>query len=94
MEFRRLPFLPIILFIILLFMQYRLWFDAGGLRQIWQMKKQLAVARSENEQIKQGNQALMLQIHQLHQNQDAIESRARHELGMVKKGETFYQLVE
>lgn len=85
---------PILLVILLLFLQYRLWFDSGGILDMLRLKKRLAQEVQKNEQLKQRNDSLMRQVIYLQKNQDAIESRARQELGMIKKGETFYQTVE
>jgi cell division protein FtsB len=94
MTFRHIKILPILLIALILFIQYRLWFDHGGIVAMQQLKKQLASQSTENEQLKQRNDNLVLQVQNLQSNQDAIESRARQELGMIKKGETFYQLVD
>ncbi len=94
MTFRHIKIMPILLIALIIFIQYRLWFDAGGILAMQQLKKQLTLQTTENEQLKQRNDNLVLQIQNLQSNQDAIESRARQELGMIKKGETFYQLVD
>jgi len=48
----------------------------------------------ENEELKKRNALLLFQIKRLRNSKDATEARARNELGMVKKGETFYQVVK
>jgi len=53
------------------------------------LKKELAVQTETNETLNKRNELLLQQIKALHNNQDAVESRARHDLGMIKKGETF-----
>lgn len=94
MKFPRFALLPILLLGgILIFLQYRLWFESGGFIEMLQLKKQLAVEQLQNEKLKKRNQQVLLQVQQLQKNQDAVELRARQELGMVKKGETFYQVV-
>ena len=90
----RLNLLAVILVVGLLFLQYRLWFEAGGIRDMVQLKKHLTRQAAENEKLKKRNEALLFQIHRLQHSEDASESRARNELGMVKKGETFYQIVK
>jgi len=82
-----------VLVFILLFLQYRLWFEQGGIRDLLHLKKELARQTAENDNIKKHNQALLLQIQRAQHSRDAAELRARNELGMVKKGETFYQVV-
>lgn len=83
----------VILFASIVFLQYRLWFEVGGVRDMLTMKKQLAAQGQENDKLKQRNEELVFQIKRLQDSQDATESRARNELGMIKKGETFYQIV-
>lgn len=91
---RRLKPLPIMLVLILAVLQYRLWFQSGGIKDMMHLKKQLAVETQQNELLKKRNQALIKQVEYLQKNNSAIESRARRELGMVKKGETFYQVIK
>lgn len=93
MEFRKLNFIPFILIILLIFLQYRLWFEAGGLLDMFRLKNTVKTEQYANEQLKARNQALVQQIQQLQKNQDAVESRARQELGMIKQDEVFYQVV-
>jgi cell division protein FtsB len=94
MKFPRFNLLPVLLLGILVFLQYRLWFESGGIIEMMQLKKQLAAEQLQNEQFKKRNQLILLQLQHLQKNQDAIEQRARQELGMIKKGETFYQVVK
>jgi cell division protein FtsB len=86
--------LSIMLVLLLIFLQYRLWFESGGIADMMRLKKKLAVEAQQNEQLKKRNQALLQQVQYLQKNNDAVESRARRELGMVKKGETFYQVID
>ncbi len=78
----------------LVFLQYRLWFESGGLRDMAKLKKMLAAQAVENDMLKKRNDELLFQIERIHNSQDAAESRARSELGMVKQGEIFYQVVK
>lgn len=94
MTFRQIKIVPILLIVLIILIQYRLWFDAGGILAMQRLKKQLALQTAQNNQLKQRNDDLVNQVQHLQTNQDAIESRARQELGMIKKGETFYQLVQ
>ncbi len=90
----RLQFLVIVLAAALIFLQYRLWFEPGGIHDMMQLKKMLAVQAAENENLKKRNEELLFQVERLQSSQDATEARARNELGMIKKGETFYQIVK
>lgn len=80
-----------IIFIVIL--QYELWFKPGGVSDLIHLKRQVAVLADQNMALKQRNQALSAQITDLKDNNEAIEARARNELGMVKQGESFYQIV-
>ena len=82
------------LFILLIFLQYRFWFESGGVRDVLHLKNKLVLQIKENGKLKKQNDALLSQVDQLKNNQDATEFRARSELGMIKKGETFYQIVK
>lgn len=79
---------------VVLFLQYRLWFEQGGLRDMWQLKRSLKEQAVETDKLKQRNDELQFQIERLQSSKDGTEARARNELGMVKKGETFYQIVK
>lgn len=76
------------------FFQYRLWFESGGVRDMLALRQSLAKQASQTLLMKQNNDDLVLQVKQLRQGENATESRARSELGMIKKGETFYQYVK
>jgi cell division protein FtsB len=84
---------PILLVLFLIFLQYRLWFDADGIIDMLHIKKQLEYQLHENAELKKRNDDLLTQVRSLQTSNDAIEGRARQELGMIKKGETFYQVV-
>jgi cell division protein FtsB len=83
-----------LLLFILVFFQYRLWWEAGGLKDFFVLRKNLAAEQAENIKLKQRNDELLFQVERLRHSQEAIEARARNELGMIKKGETFYQIVK
>lgn len=78
----------------LIFLQYRLWFDKGGIRDMVRLRKSLAVQRVELAKMKKQNNELLFQVQRIQNSSDAAEARARGELGMVKKGEVFYQVVK
>ena len=89
----RLKILCGILLFVLAFLQYRLWFESGGIREMVSLKKTLSQQALENDKLKKRNEELLFQIKRLQNSKDATESRARNELGMIKKDETFYQIV-
>ncbi len=83
-----------ILIVLLALLQYRLWFGEGSVRNIVKLKQQVAQQQTKNKKLAQRNKALIAEVHDLKSGHEAIEERARNELGMVKKGETFYQIVK
>lgn len=85
--------LLIALLLLSTFLQYRLWFESGGILDMARLKKEVAHQIAENDKLKKRNEALLLEVKHLQNNKNDIESRARDELGMIKKGETFYQVV-
>lgn len=94
MRVNRAALLSVILIAVLAFFQYRLWFEQDGLLDVFRLKKQLAVEVKKNEEMKQHNAILKRQVEYLQANESAVESRARKELGMIKKDETFYHVVK
>lgn len=94
MSSARMSFLIVIMVAALAFLQYRLWFENGGIRDMLKLKKMLAAQTSENDKLRKRNEKLLHQIQRIQSSQDAAEARARSELGMVKQGETFYQVVK
>ena len=84
----------IFLLILLLLLQYKLWLGDGSIPGIWDLKDSLAMQRDENERLRERNLALEADVKDLREGQEAIEERARMELGMVKEGETFFQIVD
>lgn len=83
-----------ILVILLLILQYRLWFSDGGLVKMWQLSAALEAQKQENARLLERNRALEAEVIDLKQGLQAIEERARTELGMVKKDETFFQIID
>jgi cell division protein FtsB len=79
---------------ILVLLQYPLWFGNGGVIAAWRLSKEIAAQQAENARLKDRNQALEADVNDLKQGLQAIEERARAELGMVKQGEIFIQVIE
>ncbi len=83
-----------ILFVLLALLQYRLWVGEGSLAEVNNLKQEIAIQRQGLEQLRQRNRALAAEVQDLKQGLNAVEERARSELGMIRKGETFYQIIE
>jgi len=86
--------LVILLVLLLVYLQYKLWFGEGSLQDVWQLHQDVEFQRQENSELRERNAALEAEVKDLQQGFDAIEEHAREDLGMVKEGETFYQVVE
>ena len=86
--------LVILLLLLLFYLQYKLWFGEGSLQDVRDLHQAVEQQREENLQLRERNDALDAEVRDLQQGLDAIEEHAREDLGMVKEGETFYQVVE
>lgn len=86
--------LLLILLIMIIALQYRLWFGEANLRQVWSLKEQIEQQQIENENLTERNQRLEAEVRDLKKGMAALEERARSEMGMVQEGETFFQLIE
>ncbi len=89
----RLNKVVLVLLAVLGILQYRLWFEPGGVKDAISLKASLSKQEAENANLRKRNAELLAQVKSLKGNDDAEESRARSELGMIKKGETFYQVL-
>lgn len=86
--------LIVILIALLLGLQYKLWVGDGSLAEVWHLRTAVGEQRLDNEELAERNAALEAEVKDLKQGFDAVEERARSELGMTKEDEVFYQLVE
>ena len=82
-----------ILLALLLLLQYPLWLGKGSWLKVWEVGKQVEAQKQTNEQTQKRNAALDAEVRDLKSGTDAIEERARSELGMVKQSEVFFQVV-
>ncbi len=74
-------------------LQYRVWFSEDGVRQVARLRQAVATQRAENEQLTERNRQLAAEVRDLKTGLDALEERARSDLGMIARNETFYQVV-
>jgi len=86
--------LGIILGALIVLIQYPLWFGKGGWLRAWELDRQVDAAKSKNTDLERRNGALAADVRDLKTGTDAIEERARYELGMTRADEVFYQYVE
>jgi cell division protein FtsB len=78
---------------LLLALQYPLWLGKGSWSRVWELDRGLAQQRDANMKLKARNDALDAEVRDLKQGMEALEERARLELGMIRKDEIFYQVV-
>lgn len=83
-----------ILVVLFLLLQHRLWFGDSSLVKVWRLEQRIEELRAENKALGERNRALEAEVRDLKKGVAAIEERAREELGMIKEGETFFQVIE
>jgi cell division protein FtsB len=84
----------LVLVVILAALQYRFWVGEGSLGEITVLRREIREQQAELERLRDRNRALQAEVEDLKRGLEAIEERARSEMGMVKEGEVFYQIVE
>jgi len=83
-----------VLFGLFLVLQYDLWIGEGSLATVWRLQQSIEIQNTENKVLNKRNDALEAEVSDLKLGKDAIEERARSELGMIKEDETYIQVVE
>jgi cell division protein FtsB len=83
--------LGILLAALIILIQYPLWFGKGGWLRAWELDRQVDAARTRNAELQVRNAALAAEVSDLKTGTDAIDERARYELGMTRPDEVFYQ---
>jgi cell division protein FtsB len=76
-----------------LLLQYRVWFSEDGVHGVARLKNAVATQQAENETLAERNKQLAAEVRDLKTGMDALEERARSDLGMIARNETFYQVV-
>jgi cell division protein FtsB len=79
---------------LILLIQVPLWLGKGGWLRVAEVDGQLSAQQAKNGELEARNTALEAEVRDLKQGLEAIEERARYELGMIKPGEVFFQVVE
>jgi cell division protein FtsB len=85
--------LTIVLGIVLIFLQYEIWSSTGGMSQAWHLSQAITGIEEQNKELQEKNLVLAADVEDLKNGDQSIEEHARLDLGMVKKGEIFYQIV-
>ena len=83
-----------VLIIVLVLLQWRLWFGEGSISHKLDLYRQLATQRAQNQALKTRNLLIAKEVESLKTNSDSIVEKARQNLGMTKKNETFYLVID
>ena len=86
--------ITLLLVLLIAALQWPMWFGKGGWYRVWQIDRALSSQRIINAQLTVRNAALAAEVTDLKTGTDAIEERARSELGMIKKDEVFFHVLE
>lgn len=82
------------LIICLLGLQYRLWVGEGSLANVAQLERGVKQQQAENARLRERNNILAVEVDNLKNGLDSIEERARNDVGMIKKDETFFMVLQ
>lgn len=88
-----MKFITTVLLVLLILLQYRLWTGNGSLPHVQHLEQSRQAQQEENNRLQERNRSLSAEVLDLKQGLEAIEERARAEMGMVKPGESFIQLI-
>lgn len=89
-----LRWVALLLLLLLIGLQVKLWSGSGSMREVDSLRQAVNRQSQENAALLKRNQALAADVHDLKHGDQAVEARARTELGLIKPGEVFYQVVE
>lgn len=84
----------VLLLVLLLGLQCDLWLSNGGIASVLHLKKDVEQQILKNQVLLKRNRALEAQVNELKMGQQALEEKARNELGMLNQDETLYQVIE
>jgi cell division protein FtsB len=79
---------------LIVLLQYPLWLGKGGWLRAWEIERQVTAQKESNDRLRVRNGALDAEVRDLKQGYDAIEERARYELGMIRQDEIFFHVME
>jgi cell division protein FtsB len=85
--------LALVLGVLIVLIQYPLWLGKGGWMRVWEIDRQVSAQKQANGKSQTRNRALDAEVRDLKQGTEAVEERARYELGMVKQDEIFFQVL-
>ena len=82
------------LLVLLIWLQYKIWLQDGGIPETLELQKEVEQVKTEVKKLQERNLSLDAEVKDLKKGLDAIEERARSEMGMIKQGEVYYQVIE
>lgn len=88
-----MKFLTVLFVIMIILIQYPLWFSRGGWLNVFDLNNKYQNQKEINQELEKQNDALRAEVNDLKKGTDAIEERARDELGMIKEGEIFFEII-
>ena len=83
-----------ILLVLLIWLQYKLWLGDGGIPEVLELEREIDTVQQDVNKLQERNQALDAEVMDLKKGIEAIEERARSELGMIKQEEVYYQVID
>lgn len=83
-----------VLLLLLIWLQYKIWLQDGGIPEVIQLREEVGEVGVEVKKLQERNSSLAGEVKDLKKGLDAIEERARSEMGMIKQGEVYYQVIE
>jgi len=87
-----MKWLILVLLVLLVALQYRLWHGEGSLAHAKQIERDIQLQQAENDRMRERNRILDVEVQDLKSGADSIEERARNDIGMIKKDETFFMI--
>lgn len=88
-----LKWIALALIALLIGLQVKLWVGEGGVRDLRAIRARVSEQRADNAKLQKRNEALHADVEDLKHGQDAVDARARSQLGLIKPGEVFYEVV-
>jgi cell division protein FtsB len=82
------------LLLLFLALQYRLWFAEGSLAELHRLEGEIERQQTINDDLHTRNAQLEQEVLELQRGLESVEERARHELGLIREGESYYQVVD
>ncbi|MBE9567644.1 MAG: cell division protein FtsB [Proteobacteria bacterium] len=86
--------IALVLLFLLIWLQYKIWLQDGGIPEVIELQQEVSEVKAEVGQLQERNASLDAEVKDLKKGLDAIEERARSEMGMIKEGEIYYQVIK